>query len=84
MPIINGDSTQSATPLLSSDKVNHYATALGVLEKEYPEHDGIDARTLLDSSKRGGLTYNDFLVLPGFIGAHDPRVWKFQSQEFRL
>jgi IMP dehydrogenase len=27
--------------------------------------------TLLDSDKHGALTYNDFLVLPGYIGESD-------------
>lgn len=31
------------------------STALSVLEKEY-ERDGLDVRSLLDTSKRGGLT----------------------------
>ncbi|KAL7267914.1 inosine-5'-monophosphate dehydrogenase [Rhizina undulata] len=35
--------------------------------KEY-ERDGLDARSLLDSKQRGGLTYNDFLILPGYVG----------------
>ncbi|KAG0135425.1 IMP dehydrogenase/GMP reductase [Tuber indicum] len=44
-----------------------FSTALSVLEKEY-RRDGLDVHSLLDSSKRGGLTYNDFLILPGYIG----------------
>jgi IMP dehydrogenase len=28
----------------------------------------LDVYTLLNSAKNGGLTYNDFLVLPGYIG----------------
>ena len=35
---------------------------------EYPEKDGLDVYTLLDSTKNGALTYNDFLVMPGYIG----------------
>ncbi|ODV94446.1 hypothetical protein PACTADRAFT_44703 [Pachysolen tannophilus NRRL Y-2460] len=34
---------------------------------EYAEKDGLDVRSLMDSKTRGGLTYNDFLVLPGKI-----------------
>lgn len=45
-----------------------YTTALDVLKNDFPEHDGIDIHTLLDSRLNGGLTYNDFLVLPGYIG----------------
>jgi len=49
-----------------------HTSALEVLKKEYPR-DGLDVRTLLDSETRGGLTYNDFLILPGHIGfaAHE-------------
>lgn len=46
-----------------------FTKALEILEKEYPERDGIDIKTLIDSKKNGGLTYNDFLMLPGYIGA---------------
>ena len=35
--------------------------------KEYENLDGIDVKTLMDSVTRGGLTYNDFLMLPGKI-----------------
>ncbi|PSS28461.1 hypothetical protein M430DRAFT_47467 [Amorphotheca resinae ATCC 22711] len=35
---------------------------------QYEEPDGLDVKALLDSKKHGGLTYNDFLVLPGYIG----------------
>lgn len=35
--------------------------------KDYPVKDGLDIKTLIDSSKFGGLTYNDFLILPGLI-----------------
>lgn len=38
------------------------------LLKEYDSRDGLDVRQLLDSKVHGGLTYNDFLVLPGYIG----------------
>ncbi|KAI9773106.1 MAG: hypothetical protein M1840_008227 [Geoglossum simile] len=45
-----------------------YSDALDVLKTEYASRDGLDAKALLDSSRNGGLTYNDILVLPGFIG----------------
>lgn len=35
--------------------------------KKYEEKDGLDVKTLMDSKTRGGLTYNDFLILPGKI-----------------
>lgn len=34
---------------------------------EYPRKDGLDIKSLVDSSKFGGVTYNDFLILPGLI-----------------
>ncbi|KAK0564311.1 inosine-5'-monophosphate dehydrogenase [Tilletia horrida] len=33
----------------------------------YPRSDGLSVHDLMSSEKHGGLTYNDFLVLPGFI-----------------
>ncbi|KAI5787585.1 IMP dehydrogenase/GMP reductase [Peziza echinospora] len=44
-----------------------YKSALEVLQKEY-KRDGLDVYQLLDSTTNGGLTYNDFLILPGYIG----------------
>lgn len=35
--------------------------------KNYSKKDGLDIKTLIDSTNFGGLTYNDFLVLPGLI-----------------
>lgn len=43
-----------------------FTKALDLLSS-YPTRDGLDAKTLMDSNTRGGLTYNDFLVLPGKI-----------------
>lgn len=64
MPISNGDAmTNNAVDALD------YTKALEVLQNEYPERDGIDVKSLIDSKKNGGLTYNDFLMLPGYIGA---------------
>lgn len=42
------------------------ATATAHL-KTYAKKDGLDVQTLIDSANFGGLTYNDFLVLPGLI-----------------
>lgn len=42
------------------------STALEVL-KSYPRKDGLSAADLMDSRVHGGLTYNDFLLLPGKI-----------------
>lgn len=70
MAILNGD------PMADSNtKVLDYAAALDVLKNEYPERDGIDIKTLTDSRANGGLTYNDFLVLPGYIGISFGRSW---------
>lgn len=33
----------------------------------YAHHDGLSLSQLMDSQAHGGLTYNDFLVLPGHI-----------------
>lgn len=51
-----------------SDAVLDSSKALEVLKSDYKELDGLDVESLLDSHKNGGLTYNDFLILPGYIG----------------
>lgn len=43
-----------------------YRTALEYLET-FKKKDGLSVSELMDSDVRGGLTYNDFLVLPGFV-----------------
>jgi len=63
MPIQNGDAMVDTTA-----NALDFTQALEVLKNEYPERDGIDVKTLIDSKKNGGLTYNDFLMLPGYIG----------------
>lgn len=60
----NGDG--EATQSFFGDVLDH-TKALEVLA-QYEERDGLDVKELLDSKKHGGLTYNDFLVLPGYIG----------------
>ena len=67
MPLTNGDVTNSV-PLHRGIEQLDYKNALQVLKDEYPARDGLDAKSLLDSNKNGALTYNDFLVLPGYIG----------------
>lgn len=64
MPHTNGDSKTSS--FFGSSPL-HHSKALEAL-KEYEERDGLDIESLMDSKKHGGLTYNDFLVLPGYIG----------------
>lgn len=74
MPLTNGDVGSKPANLLPGKPVMDFTKALEVLEMEYPSRDGLDARTLLDSQKNGGLTYNDFLVLPGYIGRFQPLI----------
>lgn len=50
---------------MSANVLDH-AKALEYLS-EYKTRDGLDAATLMDSNTRGGLTYNDILMLPGKI-----------------
>lgn len=42
--------------------------------KSYEERDGLSAEQLMDSKTRGGLTYNDFLILPGKIDFPSSKV----------
>ena len=68
MTLTNGDSSNGSSQTTSERKVLDHTKALELLRDEYSNADGLDARTLLDSKTHGGLTYNDFLVLPGYIG----------------
>lgn len=69
MPILNGDAGGSAAPLLGAGQPPmDYTKALEILEQDYEAKDGLSVYDLLDSKKHGALTYNDFLVLPGYIG----------------
>lgn len=68
MTLTNGDATSGSSQLLPDQEVLDYKKALQILHHEYKTTDGLDAKTLLDSRTNGGLTYNDFLVLPGYIG----------------
>lgn len=51
--------SNSTTYLPASSAAAHLAT--------YAQSDGLSLAQLLDSQIHGGLTYNDFLVLPGHI-----------------
>jgi IMP dehydrogenase len=64
MPLNNGD---VRAPQSFSGKVLDHTKAIEALS-QYEERDGLDIQSVLDSKKHGGLTYNDFLVLPGYIG----------------
>ncbi|KAL9613137.1 MAG: hypothetical protein Q9167_002302 [Letrouitia subvulpina] len=68
MPLTNGDIAMSSVRLAPKERVLDYTKALELLNAENAGRDGLDAKTLLDSRINGGLTYNDFLVLPGYIG----------------
>lgn len=68
MPILNGDANGHVAPLLKDQPVLDYNKAFEVLESDYQTRDGLDVYELIDSRKNGALTYNDFLVLPGYIG----------------
>jgi IMP dehydrogenase len=48
-------------------KLRDHRSALEDL-KQYKTRDGLDIAELMDTAKHGGLTYNDFLLLPGYIG----------------
>lgn len=52
---------------LYTEAVESAAKALELL-KTYKAKDGISVQELMDENKTGGLTYNDFLLLPGYIG----------------
>ena len=69
MPLTNGDvNGTTQAQLLPDQDLADFRQALEILKEEYPSRDGLDVRQLVDSRKNGGLTYNDFLVLPGYIG----------------
>lgn len=60
MPETNPNAPPRPDSLLNpSDALKHL--------EEYPRGDGLSLQELMDSRKNGGLTYNDFLVLPGHI-----------------
>ncbi len=69
MPLTNGDIAAATNAQLAADqKVLDHTIAVDFLKNEYKHQDGLDIQTLLDSKTHGGLTYNDFLLLPGYIG----------------
>ncbi|KAL9103741.1 MAG: hypothetical protein Q9163_001245 [Psora crenata] len=68
MPLANGKLDTGAHQLMPGVKTLDHTKAIEVYREQYPCGDGLDAKTLLDSRTNGGLTYNDFLILPGYIG----------------
>jgi len=67
MPHPNGTNGDAKSASSFFPQTLDHTKALEVL-KEYEERDGLNVTSLLDSKKHGGLTYNDFLILPGYIG----------------
>ncbi|CAI4219323.1 unnamed protein product [Parascedosporium putredinis] len=53
--------------LYGEGKLRDFKNAVGDL-KEFERLDGLHIEELMDTKKHGGLTYNDFLLLPGYIG----------------
>ena len=84
MPLTNGDLNGSSPSALHTHQPLDHTRALDILKEKYPQKDGLDARTLLASSKHGALTYNDFLVLPGYIGVSSPHHNKLSLTFSRL
>ena len=70
----NGDGACKPQSSNANGDVLDYSTAREVLEKDYARRDGLSAEDLLDSTRHGGLAYNDFLVLPGYIGTPTMRA----------
>ena len=69
MTLTNGNTVVgSSIPQHNGDNIQDYTKATEVLAELQLGGDGLDAESLVDSRKNGGLTYNDFLILPGYIG----------------
>ncbi|KIW09522.1 inosine-5'-monophosphate dehydrogenase [Verruconis gallopava] len=69
MPHMNGVHKDGpVSEIIKGVEILDYASAVDVLKNEYKEKDGLSAQQLIDSKENGGLTYNDFLILPGYIG----------------
>jgi hypothetical protein len=66
--ITNGISQLSTSKDVSNGKSAFLdpSSALSHLAS-YSRSDGLSVQDLMDSTKHGGLTYNDFLMLPGHI-----------------
>ena len=61
MPQVNGHNKGMDSNVLD------YRAAVDTL-KEDQSKDGLSVEELVDSRENGGLTYNDFLMLPDYIG----------------
>lgn len=78
MPITAHDATPGDAMMA---EITDYTKALEVVET-YKTRDGLDVDTLIDSDKHGALTYNDFLILPGYVGKPNPAIPNFFFQNF--
>jgi IMP dehydrogenase len=65
MPFANGTESGNGAPSRPAQALAA-ADAISALQ-EYTRGDGLAVHELMDSRKNGGLTYNDFLMLPGKI-----------------
>ena len=65
---IDGVHPESDEETVYGAEMCDYTRAKQILDDEYDAADGISVRELIDSRRHGGLTYNDFLMLPGYIG----------------
>ena len=74
MPLANGHTNTGAHQLMPGQKIIGPTKAIDILNDEHKYCDGLNAKTLLDSAANGGLTYNDFLILPGYIGMLSARI----------
>jgi hypothetical protein len=69
--VYNGNGHKIA---FDQSKYLNHARAIEYLE-DYDHGDGLDVKTLMNSKTNGGLTYNDFLILPGYIGMSLPLLY---------
>src|SRR5271170_5100631 len=61
-----GSQTNGVNGHVSSTSPLDCKRAMEFLREKFSP-DGLSAAELMDSKVHGGLTYNDFLILPGFI-----------------
>ena len=78
MSLTNGTNGVDHAP---RQAVEDFTRALEILESEYSSRDGLDIYQLMDTKQHGGLTYNDFLVLPGYIGTSRDSPYRSLSDD---
>lgn len=74
--MVLGNGAVTPTPLPLPEAASYFShgqpedasMAVSVWESEFAQVDGLSVHELISSRQHGGLTYNDFLVLPGYIG----------------